>query len=258
MKLAAVQMPIADGEHETNCKNLEWLLDANPGADIYLAPELWTSGYALAAWEELADEYATKAFDWMRRQACKRQIWLGGSVIARTEEGGLANRFILCDRSGEIVMQYDKTHRFLPMGETVLIPGGQVPILEVEGFRVAPAICYDLRFPEMFRRLAIKGVDLFLVCSEWPCPRQEPLITLASARAIENQAYVLLANRTAYDSQGQVFCGNSGIYGPLGKVSALGQIDCGVVMAELDVRELQLVRQALPVFAERRKGVDYD
>lgn len=109
----------------------------------------------------------------------------------------------------------------------------------------------------MFRRLALNRVDLFLVSSEWPCPRQEPLVVLAGARAIENQAYVLLSNRTGYDSKGQKFCGCSGLHGPFGKIKAFGQDDIGATCAELNSQDLDITRRTLKIFEERTQGIDY-
>lgn len=259
MKVATVQMPIADGACDVNRNTLEEILINSSGADIYLVPELWTSGYGVEQWRAIAKKDTPDTLCWMSNQAKKRKIWLGGSVIAENENGGICNRFVMFNRNGELVVHYDKIHRFLPMGEDALDYGLCLPpIFEIEGMRVAPAICYDLRFPEMFRRLALNKVDLFLVPSEWPCPRQEPLAVLAGARAIENQAYVALANRTAYDSKGQKFCGSSGLYGPFGKTEVFGQDDIGAVCVDLNLSDLDSARRTLQVFEERIQGVDYD
>lgn len=258
MKVAAVQMPIVDSECEKNKEALERILDANDGADVYLVPELWTSGYVVDKWKVIAKTETPDMLKWMSEQAKMRNIWLGGSIITQNESGGICNRFVMFNRKGELATHYDKIHRFLPMGEEILDFGTHTPIFEIEGLRVAPAICYDLRFPEMFRRLALEKIDLFLVPSEWPCPRKEPLVVLTGARAIENQTYVLLSNRTGCDSQGQRFCGCSGLYGPLGKVKVMGQDEIGVVIMDLDLQEVESARQKLKVFDDRRQGTDYD
>ncbi|OAM92784.1 Carbon-nitrogen hydrolase [Pelosinus fermentans] len=258
MKVATVQMPIVDGECSVNHLVLAQMLDNAPGADLYLVPELWTSGYVVDKWEKIARIDTPLTLDWMAKQAKSRKIWLGGSVIAQHKDSALCNRFVLFDRNGELVGYYDKIHRFLPMGEGILEPGDHMPIFNIEGVRVAPAICYDLRFPEMFRRLALEEVDLFLVPSEWPCPREVPLTILAGARAIENQAYLLLSNRTGVDAAGQQFCGCSGLFGPFGVVDMLPENEIGIMSFELDMQQIKRSRENLAVFAERRQGVDYD
>jgi predicted amidohydrolase len=144
------------------------------------------------------------------------------------------------------------------MGESVLVPGNQIPIFDIEGVRTAPTICYDLRFLEMYRRLALQNVDLFLVLSEWPCPRKVPLIVLAGARAIENQAFLLLSNRTAFDVDKQKFCGRSGLFGPLGTIGMMAEDEVGAMTFNLDFQLLSESREKLHVFSERRLGVDYE
>jgi len=165
---------------------------------------------------------------------------------------------VVINRKGEMVKHYDKIHRFLPMGEDVLVGGSELVQFEIEGIRVSLAICYDLRFPEMFRKSALSGVDLYLVSSAWPIIRQEPMTVLAGARAIENQAYVLLSNRTGSDSQGQIFCGCSGLYGPNGRINAFGSNELGVAIAEINMDVLRAGRAYLKVFGDRIRGVDYD
>ena len=258
MKVATVQMPIVDAECSVNQHTLAQLLDDAPGADLYLAPELWTSGYVVDKWKDIAMQETPLTLKWMAKQAAFRKIWLAGSVIAQNEDGGICNRFVLFDRYGILVGYYDKVHRFLPMGEGALESGNSMPIFDIEGVRVAPSICYDLRFPEMFRRLAMKKVDLFLVPSEWPCPREVPLTILAGARAIENQAYLLLSNRTGSDSAGQLFCGCSGLFGPFGVLDLMPENKAGIMSFELDMQQIKRSRESLAVFSERRQGVDYD
>jgi len=257
-KLAAVQMAVTDGDGEANRRRALELMDAAKGADLYLLPELWTSGYSLDLWPSAAKDDTPHALAWMSEQARLRHAFVGGSVIARNDDGTLANRLLLFNRDGSEVMRYDKCHLFPPMQEpSRLAAGSSAPIVDIEGTRVAPAICYDLRFPEMFRRAALGSVDLFLVPSEWPHPRQRALSVLAESRAIENQAYLLLSNRCGRDSGETRFCGNSGFFGPFGAIATAGDEEA-VVTAEIDRALLDRARRALRVFDERRQGIDFD
>ncbi len=256
--VCALQMTIVEGQGTRNRDTLASMLDAAPGADLYLAPELWSSGYLHDRWPEMADQDTPEAMTWMARQAAHRNAWLGGSLVTRTESGALANRFVLFNRQGELVGSYDKAHLFPPMREPQFLqPGNQLPLFDVEGLRVAPAICYDLRFPEMFRRQALRGVDLFLVPSEWPHPRSRVLRVLSEARAMENQAFLLLANRTGPDGNGSDFCGGSGLFGPFGPIGECPQTE-GPLVFELDMTVLEKARSALAIWGERRKGIDFD
>lgn len=259
MRIAVVQMEVLDGNPEGNRMALADHMDRNPGCDLYLAPELWTSGYVQQKWAKLAAEDTPATLTWMAKQARSHEVWLGGSIIASNADGTLANRFLLFDRSGALACQYDKAHLFRPLQEDVFLQAGEVlpPIVEADGVKLSPAICYDLRFPEMFRRMALQDVDVFLVSSEWPFPRQHALRVLTEARAIENQAVVALANRIGTDDQGNDFCGGSGIFGPLGALAEVGQTG-GVAVADIDVAELHKLRTSFPIMSHRLKGIDYE
>ncbi len=176
-------------------------------------------------------------------------------MICRHDDGGLVNRFLLHTPDGGIHGYYDKSHLFQPMQEhRYLRPGVEVPIWELNGFRVAPAICYDLRFSRMFANLAERDVDIFLVPSEWPKPRCASLRVLAQARAIESQAYLALSNRIGPASDGTDFCGQSRVIDPLGaEIVADGE---SLVLMDIDRELITKTRSFLKVLEDRVAGVD--
>lgn len=259
MKISVIQMAVIDGQPAQNRAALSRYIDAEPGSDLYVVPELWTSGYVQDDWARLADDDTPTSLEWMATQARKRNIWLAGTLIVRTGSGGLANRFVMFDRSGQLACLYDKAHLFRPLQEDQFLEAGTrlPPIVDVEGVRIAPAICYDLRFSEMFGRLARMGVDMFLVASEWPFPRDHALRVLTEARAVENQAYVALANRVGLDSHGNDFCGQSGIFGPHGPIAEATEY-ANAASASIDVTMLHALRRSFPVQSHRVEIVDYD
>jgi predicted amidohydrolase len=107
-----------------NRRTLASLIDQGHGSDLYLAPELWTSGYVQSQWAKLADEDSPLSLEWMADEARLRGVWIGGSLIAANPDGTLANRFVLFDRSGTLACQYDKTHLFRPLQEDVFLRAG--------------------------------------------------------------------------------------------------------------------------------------
>lgn len=258
MNIAVVQMEVQDAAPDRNRRTVMEYLDANSGNDLYLLPELWTCGYVQQKWKYIARIDTPATLEWMSRQAASRKIFLGGSVIAQSKGDGLVNRFVLYNRDGRQVCQYDKAHLFRPLDEDLWLQSGtKLPsIVNVEGIRVAPAICYDLRFPEMFRRIALQGVDLFLVSSAWPVPRAHVLRILSECRAIENQTFLALSNRIGVDGQGNRFCGDSGIFGPLGTIVDAGQSK-GITSIEIDMQTIADASRFLPVFSDRISGIDF-
>lgn len=259
MQIAVVQMQIVDGNPAANRSTVLAYLSEHAGYDLYLLPELWTTGYVQQEWSRLATQDTPATLVWMSEQARERRIWLAGSVIAANADGTLANRFVMFDRNGALACQYDKAHLFHPLDEHIYLRAGAAmpPVVEAEGVRLSPAICYDLRFPEMFRRNTLRGVDVFLVSSAWPFPRQHALNILTEARAIENQAIVALANRIGVDAKGNHFCGGSGVFGPIGPLSEMHQAE-GVAVADIDPVALRELRKSFPVLEHRLERIDHD
>jgi len=257
LRVALVQMEIADGEPARNIDAAERLISAHPGADLYLLPELWTSGYAHRQWAALADGNTPGAVDILRRIAGTHRTVIGGTLISRNSDGRLVNRFWLVGPDGTLA-RYDKAHLFQPMDEPkYLVPGADRVRVRVGPFTAGLSICYDLRFPEMYRRDAVDGAELFLIPAEWPAERADAMRSLAVARAIENQAYVALTNRVGVAADGTRFGGGSMIVGPGGEIIALAGVQAAVVTATLDAGQVAAIRGPLAHYAGRRPGVDY-
>jgi predicted amidohydrolase len=160
-------------------------------------------------------------------------------MVTRRPDGALANRFTLTAPDGSTPVAYDKSHLFGPMREKeFLAPGTTRVHTKIGTTPAALSICYDLRFPGMYRESAHEGTELYLVASAWPRPRCGVLRTLATARAAENQAFLALCNRAGPGADGTVFCGGSMVVAPdgeilldLGSDEAIGAIDVKMRLA---------------------------
>jgi predicted amidohydrolase len=135
-----------------------------------------------------------------------------------------------------------------------LAPGERLASCEIAGVRTGLAICYDLRFPELFRSLALAGVEMFLLPAEWPAARIAHWTKLVHARAIENQAFVVACNRVGADDKNS-FPGMSLVADPMGEVVAEADSREQVLRAELDLAILEEFRAKVPVFKDRRPEV---
>jgi len=259
MRIATVQLEITEAQPIINRGRVLDLLRKHAEFDLCLLPELWTSGYCYHEWRNIAQNDTPLTINWMSDVAKNFNIWLGGSVVCQDENGRLFNRFLLFNRQGMIVGSYDKTHLFTLMKEhKYLSPGQHLSIIDVEGYKVALAICYDLRFPEMFRKLFLQGVDMFLVPCEWPASRKDILFVLAATRAIEAQAYLILANRVGHDDKGTVYAGMSAIFGPEGIINETKSGVSELIISTLDKNMLTDIRKNFPLMKHRREGIDYD
>ncbi|MBL7525469.1 nitrilase-related carbon-nitrogen hydrolase [Legionella bononiensis] len=252
-------MSIKEADGEKNRHTANSIFNNNLGADFYLLPELWSSGYCHSEWLSMAKEDTPKTIEFMKNKAKIHQAWIGGSVIYFDENSQLRNRFLLINPEGNLVGHYDKSHLFTLMNEHVYLTAGKTTqIFEVNGFKIAPTICYDLRFPEMYRRLAIEGVDVFLVSAEWPAAREHIMTTLGQARAIESQAFLVLSNRIGPNDTDELFAGHSMIAGPGGMlVSAFSEINTAITYTISKSDQVQ-AKKILPTFEHRLAGVDYD
>ncbi|MFS0722590.1 carbon-nitrogen family hydrolase [Paenibacillus sp. 1P07SE] len=259
LKLAILQMDIEAGSPDVNFARLAELLEQaaglSPKPDLIIAPEMWNTGYALEEIETLADENGsrTKALigEFSRRHGIHV---LAGSVAERRAEG-VYNTTYAFDREGKAHAQYSKIHLFRLMDEEKHLQAGSAPgLLEIDGSPAATMICYDIRFPELARRLALGGAKLLFVPAEWPNPRLHHWRTLLTARAIENQMYVVACNRTG-SSGSTSFFGHSMVIDPWGDVVAEAGEEETILCVTIDLALVDEVRTRIPVFEDRRPSL---
>lgn len=257
LRLALVQMDVHAGEPDDNFDCLERLLAeavaAGPKPDVIVVPEMWNTGYALDRIQELADPAGerTKAFvaDFCRRHGVNV---IAGSIAEKREHGGVTNTAYGFDREGREIVDYAKIHLFKLMDEHLhLEAGDRLGRFSLEGVPAGVMICYDIRFPELARRLALAGAKVLFVPAEWPHPRLHHWRTLLQARAIENQMYVVACNRVGVSGETHFF-GHSMIVDPWGEIVAEAGEEETIVRAEIDLALTDEVRGRIPVFADRR------
>lgn len=258
MKLALVQMQIQDGLPRANWNHAKKMIESAPKADLYLLPELWSTGYLYSSWQSAADFHQKELLSELKAYAISKNVWLAGSLVCRKSNGRLANRFWLFSPDGSDPSWYDKGHLFAPMNEDRYMEAGETRCRrQVNGMIAAFSVCFDLRFPEMYRLDAVDGAGLFLVASEWPHERCSVMRSLAQARAIENQAFLALCNRVGKASDGTVFCGNSAVWSPDGALRADAGEQEGVVTAEIDESLIEKARSVIGVLQSRKPGLDW-
>lgn len=255
--MGLVQCVVDPGQPEANARRVYSLLEQAPRADVYLLPELWSTGYAWETWDDAADRSTPQLLDDVGQWGAARGVTIGGSLVSRGDDGKLVNRFWWLAADGTRAW-YDKAHLFEPLREGELLAAGTKRCsLIVHGWNAALSTCFDLRFPEQYRLDALAGADLFAVVSAWPEPRCEALRTLARARAIENQAWLCLCNRTGAGESGSTYCGESMIVAPDGEIVCDAGRGEGVVVALIERDRVNAARAALPVLTRRVKGVDW-
>ncbi len=258
MLISLIQTNIIDGNPLGNANAITKLIQEDKNkTDLYLLPEVWTTGYARECWPEYTSTQHDKILTQLCRLAQERKIWIGGSYVAAASNTQYANRFLLIDSDGNIAASYDKAHLFSPLGEDQRFKAGQELVqLNIGPWQTNLSICYDLRFPNMYRRAAVEGTTLFLIVAQWPAERCEHMVALAQARAIENQAYVALCNRIGPTQSGLHFGGMSGIWGPDGTALISAQTQTGIFGAHIDLQNVIKARTKLPVLSDLNPKLD--
>lgn len=249
-------MTVRAGEPEHNLEQVRaWVAKAaRAGSALILFPELWHSGYDLANSARYAAPLNKGTFALMRELARTHGIAIGGSLL-EAHGDRVYNCFALYAADGQLLGAYRKTHLFRLMDEDRwLAPGEAAICAETAWGKAGLAICYELRFPELFRRYAVDGVSLTLLPAEWPVRRIEHWRTLIRARAIENQMFMLAANCVG-DSGNDLFGGHSAVIGPWGEVIAEAGSEPELLTCSLDLDTVAEARQRIPVLADRRPEV---
>lgn len=227
---------------------------AGQGADILLLPELWSSGFDLAQTQKYAEPIGSGWFDKMRELALENQIAVGGSLIEE-DQGSFYNTFVLYQGDGRLLGSYRKIHLFQMLEEDVHFQGGnQITVIDSPWGRIGMAICYDLRFPEIFRKCAVQGAELILLVAEWPSRRIEHWNILLRARAIENQCFIAAVNKSG-ESQGAKLGGSSAIINPMGEIIVQGGDDEQLLIGEIEIDQVPKIRKWMPIFEDRRPGI---
>jgi omega-amidase len=258
LTISLAQMRIALGDVKRNFTNVEKLTAeaARRGSHLVVFPELWSTGYALDRAREFADPLNAGIFAQLSTVATQNKTSIVGSVL---EKRGLevANSATFFAPNGRMLGVYRKIHLFRLMKEDqYLQPGSSPLVLDLPWGKTALAICYDLRFPELFRRYALEGAQMVILPAEWPAERLEHWRTLLQARAIENQYYIVATNACG-ETGGTIFGGHSMVIDPWGKVLVEAGDEPGLFTVEIDLDRVAQIRERIPVFDDRRPEV-YD
>ncbi len=254
LTLSLAQMDIILGEPQANLAAVApWVEEAaRRGSQLLLLPELWTTGYVLERVYDLAETLDGPTARQLRAWAMTYRLWIVGSFLLRDADG-VSNAAPLFGPEGQILGPYRKIHRFGPMAEDRWLSAGHTPgLFELPWGATGLAICYDLRFPELFRLYALSGAPLILIPSEWPHPRLAHWRTLLRARAIENQCFVAAVNRVGSD-HANTYCGHSALIDPWGEtVIEADGVSPQLLTVTVDFGLVDEVRRRIPALADRR------
>ncbi|MFH1674567.1 MAG: carbon-nitrogen family hydrolase [Pseudomonadota bacterium] len=251
IRAGIIQFDVKLGDVDSNLKRAKQHIRrlANQGVKMIVLPEMWSTGFANKELDRLA-ETTPDILGEISLLAKETNTIIIGSLPEKVEKK-IFNTAYLVDERGAISATYQKIHLFSLTGEDQWFNGGRKGV--VCSTSVGPVgllICYDLRFPELCRSLTLKGAKIVVVMAQWPDSRAAHWKTLLAARAIENQVFVLAANRCGQDHD-LVYAGHSRIISPCGEVLARAGKKGTSITADIDFKLLDRFRKTIPCLRER-------
>jgi predicted amidohydrolase len=246
LALSLIQQHIEPDNPSANLSAFAAALKGLGDTDLVVLPEVFTTGFSASA-RDHAEQVDGRAYTWMAEQARQLNAVVTGSLVV-LEQGQYFNRLVWMRPDGSYT-EYNKRHLFRMAGEHTRYAGGQERVLvELQGWRIMPMVCYDLRFPVWSRNR--DDYDLALYVANWPATRAMHWNRLLQARAIENLSYMVGVNRIGIDEKGQDYAGDSSVYGPAGEQLLQMRAEQGVSSLTLSARRLREYREAFPAYLD--------
>lgn len=255
INVLSVQMESAIGDKYKNFDKILTLTDKNitKDTDVVILPELWAVGWACEEFPKSAEPLNGDTVEFLTELAKKYNVNVLGGSFVRENEGKLYNTCPIINRKGELIATYDKNHLFsyYDDSEGTYITAGENPVIvDIEGVKFGVSICYDIRFPEIYRAYRKAGADVLVNMAAWPLSRKIHWDSLTCARSVENQTYMVALTQTGTLPTGAKNLGHSLIYDYSGNI--LSEIDTkeGTISATLDLPEMYDFRDKCTVLKD--------
>jgi predicted amidohydrolase len=253
MNLFGCQFDIAWEDKSANFAKVRRLVGAirPPRGSLVVLPEMFSTGFSMDA-SRTRQGSKPECDHFLAELTREHGVYVVAGVVNTGSDGKARNEAVAFTPGGQLIARYTKMQPFSLAGETEAYPGGDAIVtFEWQGFTVAPFICYDLRFPELFRAAVRRGANVLLVIANWPVKRERHWLTLLQARAIENQAYVVGVNRCGQDPQ-FTYNGRSVVVDPHGVIVTDAGEQERILMAKLEVEIVQSWRKDFPALRDAR------
>ena len=248
LKVTLIQSELAWEDIDSNLAEFNYRIDAiEEDAHLIVLPEMFSTGFTMNA-AALAQDMNGSAVKWIKEKSAEKNIDIVGSFIA-DDSGKFFNRLVWAKPNGEIFV-YDKKHLFRMAGEEKIYSAGSKHIIvELNGWKIRPFICYDLRFPAWTRNIA-NQFDAAIFIANWPERRSAHWKALLQARASENQCYIIGVNRVGIDGNGLSYSGDSSIIDPWGTLIFQKSKQACIYTGHLSYDILQQSRESFPVWKD--------
>ena len=245
MIISLVQFNISPKDKKYNLAKIQELL-AGKSRDLVVLPEMFNTGFCTDDMS-ISESMDGETVSWLKKTSKESETAICGSFLC-SEEGTYFNRFVMVS-DGEVVGHYDKTHLFGLGGEQEHITAGNSKVdMVIQGFKIRPIICYDLRFA--YASFNDTEYDVLINVANWPSQRIAHWDVLLQARSIENQVYVVGCNRVG-EQDGYFYPGHSAVYAPDGE-RRIHSVKEEVLSVSIDKKYIEQTRKKLPFLKDRR------
>jgi len=246
------------GNKQANFNNIEKIIEKykNKKIDILVLPEVFAVGWKCSLFSQYSEkDEQGETSDFLKKLALNYKCFVfGGSYIRKANDGKLYNTCNIYSPDGTVIAQYDKMHIFQHFGEgeADYIAMGKKPVLvEIKGIRIGVSICYDIRFPELFRAYSQNNAKILINMAAWPKIRQKHWEILQKARAIENQAFVIAVSQCGRIDNEKFNAGHSMIISPFGEIKQNLLEEEGAFLHKINTNEVDEIRQNMPVLEDK-------
>lgn len=255
LKVSLLQMSITPGEPDANRDKaidmIKRALKIKAKPDILVLPEMWTTAYQLGDIEKICDDEGQPTNKLIASEAEAGRVNIVAGSYASIQNRNVFNTAYVFDRKGNNIAKYEKIHLFKLMDEHRYISSGKsLCTFKLDGIKCGIIICYDLRFPELSRKLALEGIKVLFVPAQWPAARLPHWTTLLKARAIENQIFIIAVNRAGTTPEDE-FLGNSMVISPWGEVIAKAGYKEQIISASIDLNMIDRAKQKIDILGDR-------
>lgn len=253
-RVAIIQFDTVWQDAEANLQKLSETFEAIAGDsyDVAVLPELFHCGFSMQS-ERFAETRQGRVYETLKTLAAHYRIYIIAGAALFDTEGQVRNCALVFDRKGNELACYSKNHTFNYAGEGRHYQAGDRQVLfEIDGIPCSVFICYDLRFPELFRKV-MPQAEMVFVIANWPSTRRKHWEILLQARAIENQCFVVGVNRIGEDGNGLQYAGGSMVVDPFGEILSFASADQAVQITELPVERIKRVREQYPFLKDMKK-----
>lgn len=259
LKVLLVQNNAILGNKKATFNNIETLLENYKGNefDIIVMPEVFSIGWYCANFPKQAEIIEKSAtIDFLKNIAMDfKSLVIGGSFIQDMQDGTYKNTCPVISKHGKLLTAYDKMHLFSHKGSEenkYVKTGNELKLLDLGFTKIGLSICYDIRFPEIYREYSKRGAELFVNTAAWSNKKLEHWNIMHRARAIENQCFMIVADQTGKITKDEYNLGHSMIIDPWGDIEAMLEEQEACLTCSIDLNKVKKLREDFPLISDRR------